>query len=319
MRRSVAAIGLSSWDRFLVLDRYPESGGYATVQHEFEQAGGTTSNTCAALAMLGIDVAFASRVGNDPQADLLIQSLQDAGCKTDFVVRNPDQPTDSSIIMVTETDGLPERTIIWFKGAQPEHRHQLPLDHLLDHRWLLIDVNDDPLREFLLTLPAHLSPRTQLIGAMTYLTDSDPDTALRHFLQHDAMLGNSRELMQITGTSTLEDAITSAQPMLTGNACRVIFLTLGNRGSIAIRATSVTSAPSFEVEVVDTTGAGDAFAAGCIWGLLDGCSDDEILARGNAVGGLCCTAFGARAGLPTRTHVEALRNIGKTIVNDTHA
>ena len=65
-------------------------------------------------------------------------------------------------------------------------------------------------------------------------------------------------------------------------------------------------AACFPVEVVDTTGAGDAFAAGCLWGLLDGGDDREILRRGNALGGLACRGLGARASLPSRAEVEQL-------------
>jgi sugar/nucleoside kinase (ribokinase family) len=317
MRNAVAAIGLCSWDRFLVLDRYPESGGYATVQHEFEQAGGTTSNTCATLGKLGVNVTLASVVGSDRHGDLLIESLQQTGCDTSLITRSGSEPTDSSVILVTSTDGQPERTIIWFKGAQPLHRDHIDVETLLDHRWLLVDVNDDRLREFLLSLPAHLSPRTQLAGAMTYLTDSDRETGFRHLLEHDVMFGNQRELIHLTNTDNLDAAIDVLQSAMAANACRVVYLTLGSGGSIAIRNDHVTKSPSFNVEVVDTTGAGDAFAGGCLWGLVEGLSDQDVLTRGNAAGALCCSAPGARAGLPTREEILDLIQNGTRLDDDT--
>jgi sugar/nucleoside kinase (ribokinase family) len=87
---------------------------------------------------------------------------------------------------------------------------------------------------------------------------------------------------------------------LPGNACTILFVSRGPLGALAIRADGVIEVPAFVVEAIDTTGAGDAFAAGCIWGLLDGCGDRETLTRGNALGALTCRALGARAGLPTR-------------------
>jgi sugar/nucleoside kinase (ribokinase family) len=317
MRNAVAAIGLCSWDRFLILDRYPESGGYATVLHEFEQAGGTTSNTCATLGKLGIDVTLASVVGNDRQGDQLVESLNQAGCKTELISRSQTEPTDSSVILVTTTDSQPERTIIWFKGAQPRHRDRLDVDTLLDHRWLLIDVNDDSLREFLLSLPAHLSPRTQLAGAMTYLTDSDRETGFRHMLEHDVMFGNERELIHLTGADNLDAAIDMLQCKLVGNACRVVYLTRGNLGATAIRSDRLTTSPAFAVEVVDTTGAGDAFVGGCLWGLVDGLDDVDVLTRGNAAGALCCSAPGARAGLATRQETLYLIQNGTRVGDET--
>jgi sugar/nucleoside kinase (ribokinase family) len=310
MRNAVAAIGLCSWDRFLVLDRYPALGDYAIVQRQFEQAGGTTSNTCAALARLGLPVALVSKVGSDREGDEILASLDSIGCDTSMVSRDALLPTDSSVILVPQSESSRDRTILWLKGAQPVHRMQLPLDRIMDHRWVLVDVNDDQLREFLLSLPAHLSPRTQLIGAMTYLTDTSPEIALRHLLQHDVMFGNRRELLYVTGSDDLSSAVVAIQAAMEGHACRVIYLTLGAEGAIAIRPKSVTSMPAYPVNVVDTTGAGDAFAAGCIWGLLDACADEEILARGNAVGGLSCQAMGARAGLPSRHETIELQKHG---------
>lgn len=316
MQPGVAAIGLCSWDRFRVLDRYPEVGSYATVLQHFEQAGGTTSNTCAALGRLGVPVKLASRVGDDTMGAALVESLTSAGCDTSMIVRDTELPTDNSEILLTNLDGKPERTIIWFKGAQPRHGDQLPVDTLLDHRWLLIDVNDDRLREFLLSLPAHLSPRTQLAGAMTYLTDSERQLALRHLLAHDVMFGNQRELMQLTATQDLDAAIASIQQHMPGNACRVIFLTLGIRGAVAIRSSHVTHAPAFQIDVADTTGAGDAFAAGALWGLSEGLDDLSILKRGNATGALCCTRLGARDGLPGSKQVQDLIEHGDCYPDD---
>lgn len=304
MRRGVAALGLCSWDRFLIVDRYPEAGGYAIVEHQFEQAGGTTANTCATLARLGIDVTIASSVGTDSEGDRCIQALEDVGCDVSLIARVADEPTDTGMILVSDAGGTPERTILWIKGAQPRHGDQLPVETLLDHRWLFLDVNDDRLREFILSLPAHLSPRTQIVGAMTFLVASGREIGMRHLLEHDVMFGNRRELIYLTGAIDLDDAIRRIQEQMSGNACRVIYLTLGDRGSLAIRNDSVINAPAFPVDVVDTTGAGDAFAGGALSGLLEGLDDENILRRGNATGALCCTALGSRAGLPDMATVQ---------------
>lgn len=304
MRRAVAALGLCSWDRFLIIDRYPDAGGYAIVDHRFEQAGGTTANTCATLARLGVEVTIASTVGTDSEGDWCIQALEDAGCDTSLIARVDDEPTDTGMILVSDAGGTPERTILWIKGAQPRHGDKLPVEILLDHRWLFLDVNDDRLREFILSLPAHLSPRTQIAGAMTFLVDSGREIGMKHLLEHDVMFGNRRELIYLTGAIDLDDAVRRIQERMTGNACRVIYLTLGDRGSIAIRPDSVISVPALQVDVVDTTGAGDAFAGGALSGLLDGLNDESILRRGNATGALCCTALGSRAGLPDAETVQ---------------
>jgi sugar/nucleoside kinase (ribokinase family) len=95
------------------------------------------------------------------------------------------------------------------------------------------------------------------------------------------------------------------------SACRVMFVTRGRDGALAIRPDGVTLEAALDIDVVDTTGAGDAFVAGCLWGLLDRCDDREILTRANVLGGLACRALGARAALPSRAEIErALATIG---------
>ena len=187
---------------------------------------------------------------------------------------------------------------------------QFPVDDILEHRWVLIDVDDPRLRQFWLDLPAHRSPRTRLIGTMIYLVDIPREDGWAQAMQHDIISGNRREFLALTGKSDLDRAVEWARVQLSGNACEAIFVSLGHEGSIVIRATGVVSQSALRLDVVDTTGAGDAFLAGCIWGLLDGVDDDEMLRRGNLIGGLACTAMGARAGLPDRdTAMQALASM----------
>jgi sugar/nucleoside kinase (ribokinase family) len=181
----------------------------------------------------------------------------------------------------------------------------LPIDLMLEHEWVLVDIDDPRLRAFFLDLPAHRSPRTKLFGTMTYLVEMPADSGWQHALRFDAMAGNQRELLALIGAATLDEAIERVQRDLVANACQVVYLSRGADGALAIREDSVTSAPAIAVDVVDTTGAGDAFAAGCLWGLLDRLNDAEVLRRANALGGLACRELGARAALPTRAEVEA--------------
>ena len=304
MKHGLAAVGMCAWDHFLVSNRYPGPGEYTIVTSEFEQAGGTTANTCAALGLLGLKPSLASCVGDDPNGNAIIESLSDAGCDVSTINLKPDIPTDRSVIVISGEGVTLDRTIFWIQGARPASGERFPVDRILDHRWVLLDVDDARLRQFWLDLPAHLSPRTRLVGTMIYLVEIPPEEGWRQALQHDVMFGNRREFLALTRRENLDDAIADTRDQLRGSACEAVFVSLGAEGSLAIRDSGVTRMPAFDLDVVDTTGAGDAFTAGCIWGILDGAPDDEILRRGNALGGLACTAMGARAGLPDRAAAE---------------
>ncbi len=299
MKPGIAAVGMCAWDHFLVSVTYPGPGEYTVVSQEFEQAGGTTSNTCAALGLLGKSPLLASCVGADRHGDAIIDSLARAGCSVAAILRKDGVPTDRSVIVISGAGDQLDRTIFWIQGARPAAGEQFPIEQILDHRWVLLDVDDPDLRQFWLDLPAHLSPRTRLIGTMIYVVDIERDAGWSQALQHDVMFGNRREFLQLARADDLDAAIATTQSDMPGNACQLFLVSLGAHGSIAIRRDGVTRMPAFDVTVRDTTGAGDAFAAGCIWGLLDNLPDDEILKRGNVLGGLACTGLGARAGLPT--------------------
>lgn len=305
MKLGIAAVGMCAWDHFLVCKHYPGPGEYTIVENEFEQAGGTTSNTCAALGLLGLEPVLASCVGDDDEGTAIIASLAAAGCDVTHIITKPGVPTDRSVIVISgEGDSL-DRTIFWVQGARPAAGERFPVAEILEHRWVLLDVDDPELRQFWLDLPAHLSPRTRLIGTMIYLVDIDREAGWSQALQHDVVLGNRREFLALTGEADLDAAIARAQADMTGAACSLMLVSLGAQGALAIRRDSVTHSPAFDVDALDTTGAGDAFAAGCIWGLLENQPDDEILRRGNLIGGLACTALGARAGLPTLDQATA--------------
>ena len=305
MIHGVAAIGLSSWDRFIVTDTYPGPGQYAIVREQLEQAGGTTGNTVAALARVGVEVRFVSAVGTDPEGDALIASLDAVGADSSWVYRQPQHPSDNGLIVVSGLPGQRDRTIYWVQGARPQMGDQLPIDEMLLHEWVHIDVDDPRLRNFLLALPAHRSPRTRLVGTLTYLVDQDAQIGWNHALRLDVAIGNVQELQTLTGTTSLDAAIAVAQAALPASACRVLYISRGPLGGIAIRPDRVVMCPALDIAVVDTTGAGDAFAAGCIWGLLEREDDPAVLRRAVALGSLVCRELGARAAQPDREEAES--------------
>ncbi len=91
---------------------------------------------------------------------------------------------------------------------------------------------------------------------------------------------------------------------LLGAGARLAVVTVGVRGALAAGPEGELRAPSYAVDVRDTTGAGDAFHAGFVWGLLEGLSAEATLRIANATAALNCRALGAQGGLPTRAQVE---------------
>jgi len=300
----IAAIGLASWDEFLVLDRFPRPGLAEVVRAETDQSGGTTANVAAALARLGVRVTFAGMVGDDDRGRRLRDDLAAESIDVRHLRTSSRDPTDSGVILVTGTPPAMERTILWRQGARLRHGDYLPIEELFAHDLVVVDIDDLALRRLLVDLPMHVSPRTRLLGPLTYLIDASPEVGLDLALRHDYLVGNEDELCYLTESTTLDEAVTALREQLPLAQTRFAAISRGARGCLLVDRNGVRSLPALAVEVVDTTGAGDAFAAGVALGIVERWDLDRLGRFANAVGALAIRRLGARASLPTRVEAE---------------
>lgn len=293
----VAAVGLASWDRIIQVDTYPEAGHGAIVTATAELPGGTTGNSAVALARLGADVSLATLVGDDADGVMLREALEREGVDTTWVRTAPGAPTDGATVIVSATPR--DRTVYWHQGAHLVLGDRLDITAIFSHDVVLIDVDDAPLSRFLVDLPVHTLPSTRILGTLCYLTDLDPKEALDIAYRYDVLVGNGRELLTVTGQASLDDAIASMQSVMLGVNLRAGMISRGADGATAFTRTERWDLPAFPVDVIDTTGAGDAFAGAVAFGMALRWPWPDVLTFGNAVAGLSTTALGAQTALPT--------------------
>src|SRR5947209_8635394 len=122
----VAAVGSASWDRLLVVERYPAPGTYAMVRAEVELPGGTTTNSAVALARLGAAVTLAAMVGDDAPGEAIRASLAADGVDARWLTRRAGARTDAATVIVSLDP--PERTLYWHVGARLGPDAPLDLD-----------------------------------------------------------------------------------------------------------------------------------------------------------------------------------------------
>jgi len=271
-----------------------------------EQSGGTTANTAHALARLGVSVSLTAMVGDDENGRELRRVLDEVGCDCRYVKTRIGEASDSSVIIVSGADDTVDRTIYWYQGARLKHGDALPLNDLFAYDLVYLDVDDARLRRFIVDLPIHVSPRTLILGSLTYMVEVSPTEGLDVALRHDFLCGNQRELCYLTGDSDPHEAVRRFQSLMRHADTRMLVISLGPRGCIVATEDTLETIPAFKVDVVDTTGAGDAFAAGVAVGILERRSLREIGRLANAMGGLSIRALGARTSLPTREEVDQL-------------
>jgi sugar/nucleoside kinase (ribokinase family) len=300
----IAALGLTSWDTLLLTDRQPSPSEQAIVRHEFSAPGGTTTNTCVALARLGARVTCMTAVGEDPERDLVLDALEAEGIDVSWSVTRTGERTDRATVIVSEIP--PDRSIIWHPGAQLRKGDRIDIYALFDHDIVFLDFTDPALWRFLTDLPAHFAPRTRLLGGLNYLADRALPDRLELALRHDTIVGSLHDLAIVTGAPSPDAALDAIQAAMRGANLRAAAVTDGARGSWIVTEDERWPIPVFPAEVVDATGAGDAYAAGIAWGMALRWPWPETGRFASAMGALATRAAGAQASLPALPDVEAL-------------
>jgi sugar/nucleoside kinase (ribokinase family) len=304
-RFTVGAFGMLTWDQFLQVEQFPEPGTFSVVHDTIEQSGGTTGNLSVALARLGVDVSIASRVGDDANGIELVAELEHEGCAVEHVRTIPETPTDRGVILVSGQNDHMDRTIFWIKGARLKHGDHLPIEEFFAKDLVIVDIDDPRLRLLLLDLPMHVSPRTRIFGTMTFLGELPSHQALELALRHDYLVGNVRELEHATRCGNRWDAFTRFQQEMVLSQVRFAFFTDSSNGCYVVTRDDVQHVPAFDIAPRDPTGAGDAFAAGCAFGILNRWELPVIAQFSNAMGALATQQLGARTALPTLDETQS--------------
>ncbi|HIQ04327.1 MAG TPA: carbohydrate kinase [Anaerolineae bacterium] len=279
--------------------------------------GGAPANVAVALSRLGIEVGFIGRVGDDPFGLLLIELLQSEGVNTTYFRSVVGSPTTVAFVAASSPN---EQDFILYRGA------------------------DTKLRPEDLSRPYIASAEIFLYGSVT-LTDASRGAALQAvswanedgvLVAYDANLRpalwqslqaarygilegmrdvtvcklNETELELLAGTSDLE----AGSRWILNQGPRLCLITLGPRGAYFNNGRAEGYVPAFSVKAVDSTGCGDAFFAGLVFGILETGLPPEALDEStlrhlvhfaNAAGALTATRQGAMAALPTRMEVES--------------
>jgi sugar/nucleoside kinase (ribokinase family) len=260
------------------------------------EIGGSASITAVAAARLGLRVALAAAVGDDPAGRFMLGQLAAEGVDTAPVAVRPDVPTGMTVALSERGD----RAILTATGAVATlTAHDVPSALLARARHVHVSsyfLVADSLGPGL----AALLGAARAGGASTSLdTNWDPvqrwgDGRLTAALaQVSLLLPNEAEALHLAGAATLEQAVSA----LTAAGPRLV-VKLGERGALCADGTRRYLAAPPPVMVTDTTGAGDCFNAGVIAGLLSGEDLPSAVALGCAVGAASTRAPGGTAGAP---------------------
>ena len=298
----VIGLGALNIDYIYKVERILEDGE-AVVLDAVSYPGGSAANTIYGLAKLGISAGFCGVVGDDDDGKVLLQDFQKTRVDTSRIRIKRGAKTGSVLCL---SDKLGKRSLYVLSGANNLLTiADLDLTYINQARMLhLSSFADDRQFEVLSQLMDKLDLSVKLSFAPGALYAVKGLKTLALILKRtDILFINQSEIGQLTG----KDAIAGAESCFK-QGCRIIVVTLGTGEKIK-KTSAVGYIRDAEGEYLikpqdlgasmDTTGAGDAFAAGFIYGLLKGKGLEECGRLGDIVARFCISKIGARTGLPT--------------------
>ena len=299
MTAKIVVAGSFNTDLVSYLQRMPRPGETVHGDAFVTGAGGKGSNQAVAAARLGAEVTFIGRVGSDVFANLAYEIWDAEGVSRDYVIQDQDHATGVAPILV---DSQGENMIVVVLGAnlniQPSD-----IDAAKD-RIAAADVLLAQL-EINLDMVAYALKMAKKLGVATILNPA-PATPLSSDMMQlaDYLTPNETELETLSGSANA-DVAASARSLLTRDGQTAV-VTLGAQGARIVSPNQSVRLEAFEVDAVDTTGAGDAFNAGLAVALAEGSDLRAAVRFANAAAALSVTKPGAARSAPRRAEVDAL-------------
>jgi sulfofructose kinase len=301
----VVGFGLNSIDLFVVVAEHPVSNTKQRLQRFARLPGGQMASATATCARLGWRARYIGTFGDDDLGVLSRDSLIRAGVDVSAARQMAGATNQFAVVLVDARSG--DRTVLWDRHpALTMQPADVPQDAVTSGRLLIVDCH-----ETAAAAQAARYARQERIPTIIDVEKVRPGIA--DLLQNiDVIIAAQEFPTALTGHEDLGHAIDAIAREF---HAAIVCVTLGSEGSLAWCNGREIRTPAFQIDCVDSTGAGDAFrgafAAGCLRGPHDDLED--VLAYANAVAALNCRALGSRGGLPTPEEVEQLMRRGAPV------
>ncbi|MFX0096857.1 MAG: carbohydrate kinase family protein [Candidatus Hodarchaeota archaeon] len=308
----VISVGAALVDMIAMVERFPQADDEVYVPDLRIGSGGSAANFAVACSRLGLRTGFIGKIGEDFLGDQLIQDFKKEGVDIQGIIRTDEIHTGLCYIPV-DPDG--NRRMFAFSGAANILAPNDIKSSYIDSTRLLYvaSLKNIPVLE---SAAEHAKGKNILVslnpGAL--IAEQGFEKTKKLLSTTDIYISSMNEVERLLDITEPKEAI---EKLLQLGITKVA-ITLGSEGCIVANNKEQHSVPNFKVDVVDTTGAGDAFTAGFISGLLRNLSLEECGRIGNASAALCITKVGARNGLPTLDQLNNFleKNLQKGAANE---
>jgi len=293
-RFDVVGFGALNVDLLFKVNRLARAEEESFIEDYTEACGGSAANTTVGLARLGCKVGFIGKVAGDREGKLQLDCFSAEGVDTNGIIK-AEQGKSGAVLGFDDKKGARALYInsgvndtIKFEEIKPDYASQAKFLHLTS---FVGEKSLQTQKQLLTTLPSDVKVSFDpgAVYAQKGYSAIEPIIKKTYVL-----LPNSFELEQLTGES---DYCKGADFMI-GRGVKIVAVKLGSAGCYVTDGRERLRIEPFKVKVVDTTGAGDAFCAGFLFGLIKNKSLSECGRLANFVASRCVMEMGARAGLP---------------------
>lgn len=291
---AILGIGGVTLDRVGVVPRMPGWDEVEYISQLDTRQGGMVATAMMTAASLGADAEYVGGIGDDAEGEFILTALRRGRVRADHIRTFHGGRTPVSFVLVHEGTG--ERTIIHHRGVQEESSLQNVDIDLSVVAYLHLDG-------YWFDTALEAARKARAAGIIVTI---DPSSSISRekgealFPLADYIIPSMKYAGRLTGES---DPGKAARALLRYGA-RGVIITLGKDGCVGVSPGSEEYIPAFDVDVVDTTGAGDAFHGGFIYALSTGKDLREAVRFSSAVAALKCARPGGREGLPTLEEVQ---------------
>lgn len=290
--------GTNAVDYLIQVPEYPKFSFKIELDAYTQLAGGEIASTMVGLKRLGLKTAYIGRFGTDSAGDFGLQTLVEEGVNVEFAEQISDAQTQIAFILIDARNG--ERTVIWKRDEKLSYTPaEAPLQ-LMQKTKIFHATPHDALA------CAKLAREAKANGAIISIDiDNIFDGVLEMIPLVDVFMSSAEFPEKLLGISDRKEGLKEIKRRF---GCAIVGMTLGENGSLALFEDRFIETKGFAVPggCKDTTGAGDAFRVGLLYGILQGSSIEETMRTANAVAALKCRAIGARTSLPSEAELKDL-------------
>ncbi|WHZ17272.1 MAG: Ribokinase [Nitrospira sp.] len=301
----ILVVGSSNIDLTATVERLPCRGETVLGQHFAQSFGGKGANQALAASCAGAAVVFLTKLGMDDNGTVMERQLATQGLSQVVVLRDVQAPTGVAMILVDEAGDNQIAVVPGSNGRLTPEDIRQNIGLMAGARVLLVqmEIPLDTVQEALA-----LAKRQ---GLMTILNPAPacplPSELLRLV---DILTPNEREACTLAGSADLAEAA----HVLAMRGVGTVVVTCGAAGVLMCRDKELVPIPTFLVDTIDSTGAGDAFNGVLACAVAEGVPIGTAIELANAAGALATTRRGAQESMPVRRDIEWLRRFGTRTV-----